>query len=150
MYGSYKRASKKYDGKLVSIERKDNDQGYHPTNCKWIPLKEQSKNRRYNNYFTYQGKTQTLAEWSRELGINYDSLRNRVVRRDDWTFGEAIKTRFRNRNQKIIQYTLNGKKLKVWLSIKEAAQEVGVHESNIIRAAQGKLKQSAGYLWEYL
>lgn len=29
----------------LSIERIDNDKGYSPENCKWIPLAEQSKNR---------------------------------------------------------------------------------------------------------
>lgn len=29
-----------------SIERLDNDKGYEPTNCVWLPKSEQSKNRR--------------------------------------------------------------------------------------------------------
>ncbi len=29
-----------------SIERVDNDKGYEPTNCVWLPKVEQSKNRR--------------------------------------------------------------------------------------------------------
>jgi hypothetical protein len=30
----------------LSIERKNNDEGYSPKNCTWIPKKDQSKNRR--------------------------------------------------------------------------------------------------------
>lgn len=30
----------------LTIERKDNDKGYGPDNCRWIPKAEQSKNRR--------------------------------------------------------------------------------------------------------
>lgn len=33
-----------------SIERVDNDGDYCPENCKWIPLGEQSKNRRFENW----------------------------------------------------------------------------------------------------
>lgn len=32
----------------LSLERLDNDQGYHPTNCVWIRRSEQNKNRRTN------------------------------------------------------------------------------------------------------
>jgi len=31
-----------------SIERINNDGDYEPSNCKWIPLKDQSKNRHYH------------------------------------------------------------------------------------------------------
>jgi hypothetical protein len=30
-----------------SIERIENDRGYEPGNCKWIPMSEQAKNRRF-------------------------------------------------------------------------------------------------------
>jgi hypothetical protein len=47
---------------------------------------------RKNAYLvTYQGKTQTLAEWSRELGIEYAPLHNRFRERG-WT-AEAAFTR---------------------------------------------------------
>jgi hypothetical protein len=32
-----------------SIERVNNDGNYEPNNCKWIPLREQTKNRRWAN-----------------------------------------------------------------------------------------------------
>ena len=32
-----------------SLEREDNDLGYNKANCTWIPIREQSKNRRCNH-----------------------------------------------------------------------------------------------------
>lgn len=61
-----------------TIDRIDNNGNYTPNNCRWTSMIEQNNNRRSNHYITYQGKTQSLAKWSRELGISYNALRYRV------------------------------------------------------------------------
>src|SRR4028119_2458272 len=53
----------------ASLERIDNDTGYEPSNCKWIPRSEQAKNRRSNHVVEYKGISDTIAGWSRRLGI---------------------------------------------------------------------------------
>lgn len=58
-----------------SIERIDNYDGYYPDNCKWATNKEQGNNRRDNIVITYKGLTQTLTEWSEDLGIPYSRLK---------------------------------------------------------------------------
>lgn len=72
----------KIPGDDYSIERIDIKKDYCPENCKWIPMKDQPINRRTTLWFTYNGKTLTLKEWSRQSGIKYDTLRSRVVRRN--------------------------------------------------------------------
>lgn len=52
-----------------SVERKDVNGDYCPDNCIWADAKTQSNNRRKSIRLTYQGKTQTLAQWSDEYGI---------------------------------------------------------------------------------
>jgi hypothetical protein len=48
----------------LTIERKNVDEGYEPTNCCWIPLSEQNSNRRSGlPPFTAFGETKTLKEW---------------------------------------------------------------------------------------
>ena len=69
-------------GDDYSIERINIAEGYCPENCKWIPMREQPVNRRTTLWYTYNGETLTLKEWSRKLGIKYDTLRARVVRRN--------------------------------------------------------------------
>src|ERR1700732_1414857 len=52
-----------------SVERINNDGNYEPGNVKWATAIEQQSNRRNNRLVTLNGKTLTLAQWSRELGI---------------------------------------------------------------------------------
>lgn len=46
-------------------------------------MKEQSRNRKSNRRFTYQGRTMILQDWSRELGISYANLWWRL--NNNWT-----------------------------------------------------------------
>lgn len=76
----------------LTIERRDCNGNYEPNNCIWIPLSEQNNNKSNSRFITYMGKTQTLRDWSRELGINYSTLHGRLCR--GWpvskAFGDAV------------------------------------------------------------
>ncbi len=62
-----------------SLERIDNDGPYSPDNCRWATHAEQMRNTRRCWSITHNGKTQTIAEWARELGLNYKTLQHRIV-----------------------------------------------------------------------
>jgi hypothetical protein len=79
-----------YDDSL-SIERKDNDTGYCPSNCSWIPVTAQSKNRRVCRIITYCGETHTIADWGRILGISRYTLYTRF--NNGLSVEEALKVR---------------------------------------------------------
>lgn len=61
-----------------SLDRKNNDLGYSPDNCRWSTAIEQNNNRRSNFRVTYEGETHTIAEWARFFGINYFTLYSRI------------------------------------------------------------------------
>lgn len=51
-----------------TLDRVKNHLPYGPANCRWATKLEQGQNSSRNVNLTYQGKTQGMAAWSRELG----------------------------------------------------------------------------------
>jgi hypothetical protein len=74
-----------------SIERIDCGGDYYPENCKWIPLKDQSKNRKNCIRIAYNGKEMILKEWANALGFNYMTLYDRI-RKHGWSVEKAFTT----------------------------------------------------------
>lgn len=62
----------------LTLERIDVNGNYCAQNCKWATYKEQGINKRNNRVVTYQGKTQTISEWSKETGISFQTLKYRL------------------------------------------------------------------------
>lgn len=59
----------------LSIERIDNKVSYKPSNCKWINMNEQSKNRTTNHYLIdKKGNVFSIADVSRITSINAHTL----------------------------------------------------------------------------
>ncbi len=72
-----------------SIERKDNNLGYSPDNCRWATQTEQCNNKRTNRIITFNGLSLTLMQWSRKTGINRGTINSRIVR-DGWPLERAL------------------------------------------------------------
>lgn len=72
----------------LTIDRKNNDEGYSPENCRWADAIVQANNKRNNHLLTYNSETKTLAEWARETEINYFTLKTRINR--GWSAERAL------------------------------------------------------------
>lgn len=62
----------------------------HPHYSRWTDNMTNCNNTRTNKKLTLENKTQSMSDWSRELGINYSTLRAR--KRNGWTDREALTT----------------------------------------------------------
>jgi hypothetical protein len=79
-----------------TLERINNNFGYFPGNVRWATRLEQAWNKRNNHLITYMGKTRSIAEWAQVLGLQYNTIRDRI--RAGWT-AEATLTEGRKVNQ---------------------------------------------------
>lgn len=87
----------------LTLDRIDGDKSYSPSNCRWITIQEQQRNRSFCLYFTYEGETKTLAEWARVFGVDRTTLHDRIFV-FGYPFEEAIKSHIMKRGSKPIKY----------------------------------------------
>ena len=73
----------------LTLDRIDNNKGYSPENCHWVSKKAQANNTRRNRNITYKGRTQSLAQWCRELNLNYRTVKSRL-NQCRWTVKRAF------------------------------------------------------------
>lgn len=62
----------------LTIDRIDGNGGYAPNNCRWVTFAVQNRNYSRNHNITYQGRTQCLADWADEFGINRTTISLRI------------------------------------------------------------------------
>jgi len=68
--------------KGYSLERKDVNGNYEPSNCEWIPLADQSKNTRRTIWFIVNGEKMCMKDACKKLGVSYTMVRLRI-----WALG---------------------------------------------------------------
>ena len=81
----------------TSLERKDNNIGYYPDNCRWATKSEQQRNRRTNVRLTLGNTTMILVDWAAKLDITPHALIGRLRR---WPLEKALTTPAMNRGRR--------------------------------------------------
>lgn len=66
----------------LTIDRKNNDKGYSPDNCRWATAKEQANNKRGNLCVLYYREKMTIAELADVTGKKYEFIRKHFHRGD--------------------------------------------------------------------
>lgn len=78
-----------------TLDRKNNNRGYSPSNCRWADAFTQAKNSRRATDITIGGTTMCISEWCRRTGISYGLYKARVKR--GWAQEKALTTPPANR-----------------------------------------------------
>lgn len=90
----------------LTLDRIDNDGDYTPENCRWITMKEQSKNKR-KKLIDFNNEKHSLKEWSVLLNIPYATLHRRLKHK--WPIEKAFTTPVPvKEKQRIDKITFNG------------------------------------------
>jgi hypothetical protein len=89
----------------LQLDRRDNDKGYSPDNCRWVSPKENCRNTSRNRQILYDGQIKTLIEWCELLKIDYRKAHDRLKR--GWLATEAFSpmnnvTRRKHPNERLI------------------------------------------------
>ncbi len=94
-----------------TLDRKNSDGNYYPSNCRWATFKEQSNNKSDNRVFTYKGEKKTMAEFAEEYNIPYDTLHGRLNR--GWPLEKSLTQSVKAR-ERLMTYHGKTQSIKSW------------------------------------
>jgi hypothetical protein len=63
----------------LTLDRINNDGNYEPSNCQWVTIGDQQKNRNYNYEVVINGEQKELREWCNIYGIAYQTVISRMT-----------------------------------------------------------------------
>ena len=73
----------------LSIDRKDNDKGYSPENCRWVNYKDQGNNRSTCHYILYKYYVFPITIWGEIINVNRYTLWDRFNK--GWSTENALR-----------------------------------------------------------
>jgi hypothetical protein len=83
----------------LSLDRTNNEEGYHPTNARFISHVESNWNRAYDIQIEYMGHRLFVRQWARLYGIQPTTVLARLNR--GWTIERALNEPIRNEGARV-------------------------------------------------
>lgn len=105
----------------LSIDRIDNNKGYSPDNCRFVPLRNQQNNKCSNRMICHNGESMCVADWSRRIGISAGTIFARLNKGWDIerTLKQPVEVHSRSRFHNI---TYNGETM----NVAQWARKIGI------------------------
>lgn len=73
-----------------TLDRIDPNGNYEPSNCRWVSIKTQERNRRNNVLITFRGETHCMSEWAEIAGLKYVTFHHRI--KAGWSMERIMST----------------------------------------------------------
>ena len=116
----------------LTIDRRNNNKNYTPSNCRWATRKTQTRNREVTHRLTLNGKTKSVAEWAELNGLTpklaNDRLRTGVAPEKVFKNTDLRKESDKSAFYKRVMYV---KDKTIYNSMREAAKVHHCTPSNI-------------------
>ena len=111
----------------LTIDRIDDNGNYCPENCRWADAYTQANNKSNNHLITYNGKTQNMTQWARELGVSRGLIKDRL--KSGWSVEDALTKEKREPGESILNrfLTYNGKTM----TASRWADELGINKGTL-------------------
>lgn len=114
-----------------SVEREDNNGDYCPENCVWLLRKYQNRNKRNSRILTFNGVSQTVADWADQLGVRASMIHSRL-NEYGWSVERALSeppnrrpNKLAGKHAKIIEMYGSG------IPVTDIANDLGVCKNSI-------------------
>lgn len=73
-----------------TLDRINPNGDYEPSNCRWVTMKTQERNKRNNHLITFRGETHCMSEWAEIAGLKYVTFTHRV--KAGWSMERIMST----------------------------------------------------------
>ena len=134
--------------KGLALDRRNNEKGYAPDNCRFVTPQVNNNNTRKTAYLTVGGITKSESDWARALGIGRGTVKAwRITNGEEYAearLSEALKGEYRAKNYAYgnpAKVVLLVEENKIFNSIASEAEYIGLAPctiTNSLRMRDGK------------